>query len=198
LTLASTNTVSWRLDLGERAESNGGDAMKLKIALLATCLAVAVAAQHALDDKTRVLRAQSVSNAKQLALAMLLYCSDYDDVFPYVQDTKATFVVTYPYVKDLSVTKTLNPMGGEFVFNRNVGGVAAGKIPDPALTPMYVESKFWPDDRRIVAYVDCRVKAEPRANWAKVEKSLQQKFPRKAKKPLPPGDKLAKDLGIKF
>lgn len=175
-----------------------GDGMRFKVALLATGLVVAVAAQQSLDDQTRVLRDKSVSNAKQLALGMLLYCSDYDDVFPYVQDTKSAFVVTYPYIKDLSITKTLNPTGGEFVFNRNVGGVHAAKIPNPALTPMYVESKFWPDDRRIVAYVDGHVKAEPRANWPKVEKSLLLKFPRKAKKPLPPGDKLAKEFGIKF
>lgn len=172
--------------------------MKRNIAFVLAALAVAAVAHQSLGPKDSDLRSRSMSNAKQLALGMLMYISDYDDVFPFVQDTKAAFVVTYPYMKNLEATKTLNPKGGQFVFNRNIGGVNATKIKEPALTPMYHETQYWTDDRRIVAYTDGHVKAVAKTEWNKVQTFLDMKFPREAKKPLPSGDKLAKEMRIKF
>ncbi|HRJ95969.1 MAG TPA: hypothetical protein PLL78_04735 [Fimbriimonadaceae bacterium] len=172
--------------------------MKAKAVLLGTGLALAACAYQQLDARTRALQTETLSNSKMLAIGMLIYCGDYDDLYPYVQDTKAAFVVTYPYMKNLEVTKTHNPNGGSFLFNRKIGGVKSTKVHPPEQIPMYYETNFWPDDRRIVAYADAHAVPVTKAGWPKIETALKKTFPRIAKKPLPPGDKLAKEFGVKF
>lgn len=172
--------------------------MKARSALVLAWVATAALAYQNPDAETAYKRAQTAANAKQLATGMLIYCTDWDDLFPYVQDTKAAFVVTLPYLKSKDAMRTLNPNGGTFEFNLHIGGVNQAEIREPALTPMYIETRFWPDDQRIVAYANGRTKAESKADWPKVEKYLKIKFPRTAKKPLPSGDRLAKEHGVKF
>ncbi|MFI5386310.1 MAG: hypothetical protein ACHQ50_09340, partial [Fimbriimonadales bacterium] len=50
------------------------------------------------------LKPAATSNMKQLALGMIMYSSDYDDVIPYIQDSKSAFAVTMPYMKNTSLT----------------------------------------------------------------------------------------------
>lgn len=126
----------------------------------------------------------TLSNAKQMALGVMIYMSDYDDVLPYPQSVAAVKFVTYPYIKNKDIYKTLNPNGGQFLFNNAIGGVEAAIVENPADTILWYESKAWPDGRRAVAFLDGHAKLVNPEEWKRVEKSLRLKLKRKAK-PLP-------------
>lgn len=130
-------------------------------------------------------RTATLSNAKQIALGLLMYCSDYDDVLPWPQSSKSAWSVIDPYLKNRELYKTLNPDGGEFRFNMCLGGVNAVDIEQPADTPLIYESKPWPDGKRIVAYTDGHAKVVSPEEWAKLEPMLKLKLKKTAKRPLP-------------
>jgi len=136
------------------------------------------------SGELRSLQTQTESNAKQLALGMLMYTSDWDDILPYAQDTKAAYYITQPYIKNTSTTKTLNPNGGMLRLNMSIAGVNSAKIPNPADTPMYYDSLPWPDGRYVVAFCDGHVKLVDSTEWKKLLKYVSRKLP-KAAKPLP-------------
>lgn len=129
-------------------------------------------------------RTKTLSNFKQLALGMIMYSSDSDDVFPYVQDTKSALAVDMPYLKNREVMKSYNP-GSEVRFNMAVAGVAASAIAAPADTPLYYESAAWPDGKRCVAFCDGHVKLVDPTEWERLQAALHLKMPRSGK-PLPP------------
>jgi hypothetical protein len=130
-------------------------------------------------------KTQTLSNLKQVALATIMYCTDYDDVYPYVQNTGTVQEVTYPYVKNREVWKTLNPKGGRFLFNLAIGGASAPQIENPAEMPMFYEERAWPDGSRAVAYADGHAKFVPASGWAAIQKELKKRYKRTGK-PLPP------------
>jgi hypothetical protein len=132
------------------------------------------------SEKTRTL-----DNAKQLSIGMLLYTSDSDDLFPYVQDTKAAYYVTYPYIKNWTVTQTYNPAGGMLRFNMALAGVESSDIDDPSSTPMYYESSPWADGSRVVSFADGSARIVSAQEWDAIEPNLRKTFRRAAKRPLP-------------
>lgn len=129
-------------------------------------------------DKT-----QTISNAKQMALATIMYAGDYDDVIPYVQSTKGAYEVIQPYMKNREYIKTLNP-GAKFLLNMAVAGVSMSSIENPAETVLYYEDKTWPDGSRVVAFTDGHVKAVSTDEWERFKATLNLKIS-KIGKPLP-------------
>lgn len=126
----------------------------------------------------------TLSNVKQMALGVMIYMSDYDDVYPYPQSVAAVKFVTYPYIKNKEIYKTLNPNGGQFLFNMSLGGVESVSIENPAETVLWYETQAWPDGRRAVAFADGHAKLVSTEEWKRFEKSLRLKLKRKGK-PLP-------------
>jgi len=124
------------------------------------------------------------SNAKQIALSLMMYANDYDDQFPYVQGTPQLQKLVRPYVKNDTLWKSLNPAGSDFRFAMNLAGVASSMLPEPNRTPMLYESNPWADGRRIVAFVDSHVKIVSADEWKGIEPWLKRKYPREAKKPI--------------
>ena len=145
----------------------------------ATLLGLAVVPQMA-ADQTRTL-----SNGKQLGLGLHLYCADFDDILPWPQSIITMKGVTYPYIKNKSIWTTYNPAKSQFLFNSALGGVSMNSVQDPVGTPLYYESKPWPDGRRIVVYVDGHARIESADAWATISKKLKGKWKRAAAKPLP-------------
>lgn len=97
----------------------------------------------------------SISNAKQAALALIMYATDYDDRLPPdMHDARHIEYVVDPYLRNRSVWKSLNPNGARFEPNEKLSLVDMKFLVDPAGTPMLVESKEWPDGRRIIGYAD--------------------------------------------
>ncbi|AIE87366.1 hypothetical protein OP10G_3998 [Fimbriimonas ginsengisoli Gsoil 348] len=126
----------------------------------------------------------TVSNMKQVALSLVMYTNDYDDVLPYAQGTHAVQYVTYPYLKNIKAWETRNPNGGEFRFNLAVGGVSMPAFEAPAETPMVYESKAWPDGKRTVGFLDGHVKRVDQEEWKKMQKFLTRWLPASGK-PFP-------------
>jgi hypothetical protein len=140
-------------------------------------------AMGALQKAPSDAKTTTINNFKQASIGMIMYMGDYDDVLPYVQDTKSAFFVTYPYVKSADTFKTLNP-NGMMRFNMAVAGVNASALETPADVPMYYESEPWPDGTRVVAFMDGHVKAVSEEEWQRVQQYLTMKLPRTTK-PLP-------------
>lgn len=128
-------------------------------------------------------KSATLSHAKQLALAMHLYATDWDDVLPYAQSSKTVRAVIYPYVKNGATFATQNPNGGELVFNLALGGASIASVPTEEV--LLYDSRPWPDGSRVVAYADGRARSLSAREWASAKASLERKFKRIAKKPLP-------------
>jgi len=130
-------------------------------------------------------KAVAISNTKQVALGMMMYASDYDNDFPYVQSTKGAYELISPYVKDREVFNLHNPIGSKLIFNMAIAGVNLSSVQVPAETILFYEDKQWADGTRIVAFLDGNAKAVTPDEWAKLGLTLSLKLP-KSGKPLPP------------
>ena len=129
---------------------------------------------------------RSMNNLKQLAVAMMLYASDYDEYTPYVQKTDTMWVVLPPYFKDPAVMKSPRP-DSPYRFNINAGGVNLVDVKAPATTPLFWDPKPWPDGTRLVCFFDGHVESVDEGDWPKVEAALKMKLPhRNGMMPLPP------------
>ncbi|HWD39334.1 MAG TPA: hypothetical protein VG944_10825 [Fimbriimonas sp.] len=122
------------------------------------------------------LRTSTLSNGKQIGLALLIYSNDYDDHFPKAQSTADVRKATLPYTKDPNIWKTMNPRGGEFRFAMNLAGVSATSIESPATTVLVYESNEWPDGRRTVVFADGHAKLVGHEEWLQLSASLTKKF----------------------
>lgn len=154
------------------------------MAILGTLAAGLIASGQG-EDKMAADQAATLSRGKQIAVGLLIYTSDYDDVLPWPQDSPSCWRAIDPYVKNREVFKTLNPNGGMFAFNMAVGGVSMTAIREPAETIMVYETQVWPDGRRLGANVDSSTRLFKPEAWAERAKSLKLKLKRTAKKPLP-------------
>ena len=131
-------------------------------------------------------KAAALSNMKQVALSAMLYCSDYDDVFPYANSTSQAQSQLLPYLKNKSLFSS--PNGGRILYNTSLSGVSAVSIPSPAEVVLFYEEQTWPDGTRAVGYCDGHAKMVDQATWAKISSTLKSKFP-KVKPPAPPKPK---------
>ena len=128
-------------------------------------------------NKTRAL-----SNVKQVATAMMIYLSDSEDIFPYVQSTSSLVEVLHPYTKSTEIWKSLNTKGeGRFLFNMSLAGVSQTDVKDPAATPMLFDPNAYPDGTRVVAYVDGHARTVSAEQWAKVQSAMKVNLKRHGK-----------------
>lgn len=127
------------------------------------------------------LKTRGISNMKQVALAMLMYGTDYDDVLPFVQATKIAARVTEPYCKDRRVWVSVNPNGGQLQLNMCISGVNMTAVEEPAATPLVYDSKPWPDGYWLTSYVDGHCRYLDAARWEAAKKYLKLKLPRVGK-----------------
>jgi hypothetical protein len=137
-----------------------------------------------LQGSNEDLMGQTRSNMKLIALGTIMYTTDWDDVLPYAQSTRAVAYCTEPYMKNRRIWQTLNPNGGKIQFNMGIAGVGVDDVQNPAETPLFYETQFWPDGSRVVAFLDAHGSSISNSDWPIVNKALAAKFKRKAK-PLP-------------
>jgi hypothetical protein len=108
---------------------------------------------------------RTLSNAKQVAVGMMLYSNDYDDLFPHAQSTAQAQEEVYPYLKNASLWKSDNPNGGRLLYNTTLSGVSQTQLPFPAETLLIWDEMPWPDGRRVVAYADGHAKIVTADEW---------------------------------
>lgn len=110
--------------------------------------------------KSAAQRTSALSNAKQIALAVLLYASDHKDKLPSKGDWKKAI---FPYTKTMAIFRTpgiKNPdKVSDFEFNAALAGISQTKISDPAKTVMIYLGKagklnFAYEGKTIVAFCD--------------------------------------------
>lgn len=130
-------------------------------------------------------RTATLSNIKQVALGIIMWQSDNDDYFPYVQGTPQLGNVIQPYIKNMEVFKSLNPKGSALRFNMCLAGATVLDVQDPAGTPLIYEAEAWDDGRRCVGFVDGHAKVLTADEWNALQPKLSLKLARKGK-PIPP------------
>ena len=134
----------------------------------------------------------SLSNAKQLAVGLLIYMADYDDILPYVNSTATVKEVVRPYLKNDAIWKTNNPSRpGEFRFNMALSGVNSVTIENPAAVPLVFDPHPFPDGRYTVAFADGHAKRVSEQEW----RDLQPMFKLKLKRHGKPIDRVTSRRG---
>jgi hypothetical protein len=112
-----------------------------------------------------------LSHMKQLGLATLIYCNDYDGRFPPdMSSALAAKPVLLPYVPRgstgmtdgpdiLFVTK--NPAGGSILGDSRLSGKNSDDVRSPATAVMFYDEKPWPQGEGMACYVDGHARTEP-------------------------------------
>lgn len=130
-------------------------------------------------------RTEALTRIKQAGLATIMYCQDYDDMYPYVQQTASVIGVTMPYVRDKHVFVSPTP-GAKFLYNLNVGGVLVTTITEPANTPLWMESIPSGAGDPAFCFTDGHAKLLSGAALAQAKSMAAKHFTRpKNSKPLP-------------
>ncbi len=109
-----------------------------------------------LEPTREQIRDYYLSNGKQIALATLMYCADYDEIFPPSQNITD---LLFPYVKNHDVFR--DAFTGQLIFTYLMDGQTLSSITEPATTP--IGRLDWGDPEWVVVlYADGYVKAERR------------------------------------
>jgi hypothetical protein len=146
----------------------------------AAAMMVPVAAQaHVAAQATA-----NLSNVKQLSLGMLLYQSDWDDKFPYVQDTESLRPILDPYLKNNNLWQVIGNPGSRFLFNMSLSGSTVTELEEPANTPMFYESQPDSSGKRAVGFADGHAKRVEETEWQGMQRYLHLNL-KKFGKPLP-------------
>lgn len=193
-TPAMTNSkIETRLEsiLSPSAGHRGITSIQVLAALALAALAIPTfasfhASAHGQAGDPADERHAALTNAKQMGLATIMYANDYDDYYPYVQQTASAVEVLRPYTKNVEVFKSPTK-GGRFLYNLNIGGVSGTAIEFPAQTPMWIESLPDPKMSVAVAFTDGHAKLIPPTGMPDIKKAASQHFSRDKKmRPLPP------------
>lgn len=103
--------------------------------------------------------ASCTSNMKQIALGVMMYTQDYDELTPNKPAAYADQI--FPYVKNRAVfTCPLDPAGtSSYTFNSGIAGVPLSAMADPAKTVMIYEGKdgklnYKHDGQAVVGFMD--------------------------------------------
>lgn len=123
-----------------------------------------VALLNASEETVKQVRAQALttaclSNGKQIGLGLLMYCQDYDEIFP---RRKASYKdLIFPYIKsDKVFTCPLDTPGTlSYRINPNLQGATLASIVAPAQTVLLYEGKgdrpdFRHDGRAVIIFAD--------------------------------------------
>ena len=109
---------------------------------------------HEAAAATAVREDGVANNMKQIGLSIALYAQDYDDTLPATDSTRDLQEVSFPYLRNASVWRNLNPNGGRILFNTKVAGLPVNSVKFPAETVLLFDEKPWPDGQRWVCFVD--------------------------------------------
>jgi len=133
-------------------------------------------------------RTAALSSVKQSSLGVIIYSSDYDDLFPYVTTPPQMVDLTFPYTKNRDVWNTSNEgKPGIFVYNPSLPGANLVKVTSPELVPMLLDNygrkgrdqqDYW---FFITSFVDGHAKAVRESNWSPCREMLSLKLKRYGK-----------------
>jgi prepilin-type processing-associated H-X9-DG protein len=115
-------------------------------------------------------RAASISNLKQLALAVMQYAQDHNETFPPLQNVEEMKKALLPYVKNEALF--VHPGTGEpYQPNPALAEKRMAAMAEPAATVLFYEMSAGDDGRRGVAYADGHVKRVSETEWPQIKKA---------------------------
>jgi hypothetical protein len=121
-------------------------------------------------SKQKAEATSAISNMRQLALGVLMYCQDYDEALPPMRDAAGLKMALLPYVKSDSIFRS--PATGQpFQPNPRLAGRRLRQLGPPANVVMLYSSVPEPDGQRIVARVDGAVRAVSTEEWKKLARA---------------------------
>jgi prepilin-type processing-associated H-X9-DG protein len=135
-------------------------------------------------DAAQAIGTSSLSNARQIATATLMYAQDYDEMFPYGKTTAVIKPKVFPYIKNNQLF--VDPVSGkDFMYNPGMSAMAQSRLHSPVTTVLYHSPKAHTDGKFTVAYADGHCKREPKMPSLKVaaDPLPGKKPPVKAAKP---------------
>ena len=106
----------------------------------------------------------SLSNLKQISLAAMMYCQDYDETLPPTKSADRLRTVLAPYLKNNEIW-TSPVTGKRYAANPWLSGMSLASIESPADTVMLYEAVAYRDGARAVAFVDGHVKKLSASAW---------------------------------
>lgn len=144
-------------------------------------LAILVGFQpKAFSEKQYKAMTDDMIKQKHIALACMMYASDWDDAFMRGPSEKEMRSQAEPYLKDPA--SSWKPASvGQFQFAQNIRSALLRSIPNPAGSVLNYQTQPAWDGLRSVAFIDGHVKRLDDKAWAKAKASLQAKY-RLAKK----------------
>jgi len=102
---------------------------------------------------------ETLSNAKQTALAVMLYLGDHNDKFSFSPDDLSAIALPYVKHKEILLSKAT---GKPFTFNKRLTGTNAAAITEPAKTVLLYEGaneRFtFTNGKTVVAFTDGHVR----------------------------------------
>jgi hypothetical protein len=115
-------------------------------------------------------KSQSLNNLKQLALGVMMYVQDYDEILPPMQTPAKVQEVVQPYVKNPEMFK--DPVTGEaYIPNPTLSQKKLAHIANPADFVLYFEPKPAPDGTRGIAFLDGSAKRIKEEDWPRYVRS---------------------------
>ena len=105
------------------------------------------------DPNAQNLASSSLSNAKQIAVATMMYCQDYDEMFPAGKTTAVVKPKLMPYIKNSAAF--IDPTSGkEFVYNAALDKFPLAALKAPAQSVLFYSPKIHTDGMFTVAFTD--------------------------------------------
>lgn len=134
LTVVATVTVPQTLVL--RKGADGKWIVDLEASAMAS---TGLGAPVMLEGLARSEQTECLSNLKQLALAVLMWAQDHDEVLPPAKDWGKEL---YPYLKNEELFRcpAAADLQGGYAYNADIAGRKLAEIADPAATVLFYES----------------------------------------------------------
>lgn len=115
-------------------------------------------------EAAQAAEATSVSNLKQLGLAVTMYEQDYDEKMPPMKSAAVTKQALLPYIKSDDVFQ--RPQTHEpYLPNTSLSGRSLASFQNPVTMVIYYEATPAPDGTRDVVFLDGHVKRIPESEW---------------------------------
>lgn len=112
----------------------------------------------------------SMSNLKQVSLAMMQYVQDHDEAYPKMEDAEAVKALLMPYA--MNETVFMHPATRElYQPNPALSGKKLTQVADPVAMVLFYEASAAADGTRGVAYADGHVKRVAEAEWPQIKRA---------------------------
>ena len=117
-----------------------------------------------------ITQTQTLSNLKQVGLALLEYVQDWDERYPLAQTTTALEPALYPYARTNSIYTDPNT-GGLFQYNATLAGTVTSTYNMPSTYVTFYDLNPPLSDAQPVAFLDGHVALVTEAQWTQYKLS---------------------------